>query len=568
MLVLRTMPILAAALFSTVFFAAAPSAAQPRSGRTAKSDSAPLIIAPAPSTRPQGYRERYLKKVAKIREHQLTANLRESTKSFTSEIVQTRSYIKPKPRRVSVSKDVIIENMGSVTGTAGIDYLHASPISEPTIAVAEYGMMATGNWYAARSLDGKNFEYVNPYSSFGSDPEGPGFCCDQVTIYDKNRQLMIWFMQGGKSAAGTNSVKFLAAKGREAFEAGQWHQYAFAAPALLGETGLWLDYPDLALSKRYLYATINVFNAQDNYQYTAVLRLPLDAMAEDASVTVQLFKFDVFSLRMTQGNNLDRMYFAGHSDTGELAVFTWVDNDDAPSGEHRVAVERWDQVRYSDTGNAEGPKRHPWIANRCDSRITAGWATDTEIGFAWTAARDNRYFRPHVRVAIIGRSEIDAAGESSSAINAAHEPHIWSNNVGIAYPSAGVNGLGQVGLSIAFAGPRDHPSHAVGYLKRKGAPADWSWQLQVARAGRSGPKKYIQESDTWEVTGIWGDYFSVRPHPTNPRSWVTLGYTIQSQGDETLKAVSEFVAFRAKDLTDANTPVAGTQPVSRQAGSR
>ncbi len=543
-----------------------PASAQTRPSRSVTASPAPLTADAAPNTRSQSRREEYLERVGRIRDHHLGTELRQSTKAVTTERPLGRSLIKPKPRRVNVSTDVILEDMGSITGTADLDYFWASPISEPAIAVAEYGMFATGNWYAARSIDnGRSFEFVDPKPAFGTDNVGKGFCCDQVTIYDKSRQLMIWFMQGKKGDGGSNTIKFLVSKGKEAFEAGEWREYAYESRALLGDDGVWLDFPDLSLSKGFLYVTLNAFNSNDLFQYSGVMRLPLDALAEGRDAELKVHLYDDFSLRMTQGNNLDRMYFAAHADTGELSVYSWADSDEQMSGQHKVAVERWYQVRYSDTGNAEGPNRWPWIANRCDSRVTGGWATDTEIGFAWTAARDNRFFRPHSRVAIISRAAIDAAGEPATPITPIYEPHIWSNNVGIAYPSAGVNGAGQVGLSIAFAGPRNHPSHAVGFLRRKGRPADWSWQLMVTRAGLSGPQKIIDGE--WQKFGVWGDYFYVRPHPTNPRAWVTVGYTLQNEGKEALKAVAEYTVFSARGsgAETAEQPVASGTSARREA---
>lgn len=559
----------AAGLVGLAIFLLAPAArAQTPQSRTVTANPSALTVEFASNTRPEGRRERYLKRVGRIRDHHLSTELRESSKPLASRIVQDRSIIKPKPRRVNISKDVVIEDQGSVTGTAGIDYYWASPISEPTIAVAEYGMMATGNWYAARSFNnGKKFEFVDPYKAFGTDTIGSGFCCDQITIYDKKRQLMIWFMQGSTGATGNNTIKFLVSRGKDAFEAGQWREYAYDTKSIFSQEGIWLDYPDIALTNGFLYVTLNAFDSDDIYKFTAVMRLPLDALADGSNVELKLLNYDVFSLRLTQGNNLDRIYFAGHADTGELSVFSWADNEETPSPVHTVAVERWYQVRHSDTGNAEGPNRHPWIADRCDSRVTAGGVTDTEIGFAWTAARDNRFFRPQVRVAIIPRSAIDAAGEPPAPIATAYEPHIWSQNVGIAYPTAGVNGLGQVGLSIAFAGPRNHPSHAIGFLSRIGQPSDWSWQLKVARAGLSGPKKIIDEK--WVKFGIWGDYFSVRPHPVYPRAWVTVGYTLQNgDKDEALKAVAEFTVFSARGAGSITPPVADAPPPDRRAETR
>ncbi|MGQ0457009.1 MAG: hypothetical protein ACT4OU_08095 [Hyphomicrobium sp.] len=504
------------------------------------------MIPPSPTTLPPDRQARYLDRLARIRSHHRLVPLSTSSKPLATEISQGRSIIRPKPRRVNVSSDVVIEDQGSVTGKASINYYWASPVSEPTIAVADYGMMATGNWYAARSTDnGATFELVDPYAAFGDDAVGGGFCCDQVTLFEPQRDLVLWFMQGNKGSTGNNSIKLLVARGEQAFRAGEWTTYTYDSRTLLGQDGLWLDFPDMAVSGGRLYLTLNIFNAADGdlYTGTAVMRLSLDDLAEGREATLQLYNYRVGSLRLTQGQSLNRIYFAGHGDTGELIVRSWSDDEEAPSGEHRVAVERWLTIAETDTSGAEGPNRHPWI-DRCDSRITAGWATNEEIGFAWTVGRDNRFEKPHVRVAIISRAAIDEPGEPFLPLRPAHEPHVWSNNVAIAYPATGINDLGDLGLSVAFGGPRDHPSHAVGFLKRGAQPSDWSWQLKVTRAGLNGPTQLVNER--WEKIGVWGDYFSVRAHPTNPRAWVALGYTLQNRGNEALKAVAEYTIFSAR----------------------
>jgi hypothetical protein len=44
----------------------------------------------------------------------------------------------------------------------------------------------TGNWFAARSTNGGvSWSYVNAYSGFAD------FCCDQVTLYDESRHLLL-----------------------------------------------------------------------------------------------------------------------------------------------------------------------------------------------------------------------------------------------------------------------------------------------------------------------------------------------------------------------------------------
>jgi len=65
-----------------------------------------------------------------------------------------------------------------------------STTEEPSIAQVGNTAFMTGNWWAARSLNGgRTFDYVNPYTAFPAS--FGGFCCDQTTIYDPHYNITI-----------------------------------------------------------------------------------------------------------------------------------------------------------------------------------------------------------------------------------------------------------------------------------------------------------------------------------------------------------------------------------------
>jgi hypothetical protein len=204
----------------------------------------------------------------------------------------------------------------------------------------------------------------------------------------------------------------------------------------------------------------------------------------------------------------------------------------------------------------------PWLTRlgRSNSgRVTASWRANGKLGFGWTAGADNRFPLVHARVAIIDEAKIlEWAGPQP--IKQVAEPHIWSRTTAFAYLSASPNDRGDVGISVAFGGPRHFPSYAVGVLTSSPAvspraEAAWQWGLTVAREGLNTPyclKKSIgPQSDLAEYRfdrecGSWGDYFAVRPHGSHPHTWVTAGYTIRSTGaNELLKAEAEFIWFES-----------------------
>jgi hypothetical protein len=169
--------------------------------------------------------------------------------------------------------------------------------------------------------------------------------------------------------------------------------------------------------------------------------------------------------------------------------------------------------------------------------MSTGWVQGREVGFAWSAAQDEDFSQPHVRVAIV---DMNGTGNSTVA-----QPHLWNDNVAYAYLTSAVNSAGTLGVGVAYGGGGlggVNPSHAVGLLRK--TEAGYVWQLVATNNGDNGP-----------ADGRWGDYLSIHPDGRNPQAWLASGYVLR--GGELARDVVPLVVYFQE-------PVAITEPGGAQ----
>ena len=373
-----------------------------------------------------------------------------------------------------------------------------SSVNEPTAAARGQEILVTANWYAAFSNNGgASFQYLDP----GQFPSvSGGFCCDQLALYDANHDLMVWFLQYIKDSAG-NTIRIAVAHGNN-IPSRSWSLYDFT-PQDVGLSGVWFDYPAMAISNQFLYVTVNAFSVSgDTFQQAVVLRLPLADLAASRGFSYRYFTTSSFSLRPTQGAT-DTMFFGSHQSNTTLRLFSWPESGTAITTTD-IPVQGW-------TFGSPG-----WLS-RSDPRITAGWRQGTQVGFGWSVASDATFPHPHVRAVVVDTT--------NNAVVA--QPHLWSQNVAYAYPAAAPNSTGQIGVSVAFGnGSSVHPSHAVGTW----APAS-GWTLVTTVNGTHEPAR-----------NVWGDYLSVSRHGSIAGRWVATGFT-QQGGPNSGDVETRYVEF-------------------------
>lgn len=408
--------------------------------------------------------------------------------------------------------------------------------TEPSVAQSGNRTFYTGNWFAAQSTNGgQSWTFLDPFTGPFSPPasDPPGFCCDQVTIYDPSSNAIFWLQQYVKSTAqNTGTQRINVDMGAD----GTWDcKYDFT-PANFGlGAGKWFDFPDLALTAAFLYHTTNVFNvSNDQFANSAVARYPLSQIGQCQTINVQFFTSATESgPRLTHGATTT-MYWATHNSTSSMRVRSWADSSSTNSSVDRT-VTTWPQnLPYSCPG--------PDLKNMCgrtDGRIVGAYVTNGVVGFMWTASQGGTFTFPHVRVAKFNQTNLTLLAEQQ----------IFSSSFAWAYPSVSPNGQGDVGGTILSGGGALHLGcHAWASSGSNGGSFQPLDQVEIIRS-TSGP-----------INDRAGDYLTSRRHPTDPKAWVGTCYSLQGGGTDG-NARPLYVQF-----TNA-PPVLGVTPTSLDFGT-
>lgn len=377
---------------------------------------------------------------------------------------------------------------GVQTGTVG----------EPSVAAAGSRLLVAGNWYATWSADaGATWTFVDPFTAFPADRGR--FCCDQVVTTAGRR--WVWLLQYESGPAGGN-IQRLAVSATGA--PGSWHWWDLAPTDLDPSwTKVWFDFPDIGVSAKHLYLTTNVYDDQDRWVRAVVVRWPRKALSRKGSIPHEYWSTtSAGSLRPVSGAG-DTMWF-GSTDitTAALRVFAWP--DDSPSvTAWKVRVSGWNDTAY----DSRGPGGVPWL-RRCDDRVTGAFRSGGRLGFLWSSGRTAGRPQPFVRTALLDEATLRVVAE----------PDLWSPSTAWAYPAAAPSRAGRVGIA-AYAGGSTHPALAVGTLDEPPGVAP-TWSMTSVATSTHGPSQ-----------GTWGDYLTIRAHPSRRTAWVAAGCTLQGGAD-------------------------------------
>jgi len=397
----------------------------------------------------------------------------------------------------------------------------ASHVGEPSVANNGDIVFYTGNWYAAISSDGgATFQYVDPYNSF-ANPSGMEFCCDQVTLYIPKIDTFVWLMQYTERAGGGNIQRLAFAKTADITN-GVWHLYDLTSEGL-GIPNAFLDFPDLAVSSKFLHATTNVFSGSA-WTATAIIRIPLADIPSSSINAEHALSRDNFSFRMAQ-NCADKAFWASHQDTSTLRLFSWDEGATQPDFED-VAVATWDNANY----NSVTPSNVNWLG-RADPRLTGATLAKDELWFAWGAGRGGANHRPNPYVQI-ARIRV---GDLSLVENV----NIWDQDAAICYAALASNSHDDLAATYMMGGGNMEPSHVIGFLN--------SPQSHVITAqGSRGPNDQQ-----------WGDYLTVRPRAPADNTFIAAGYTLKETSNPGgSDATPRFVTFGRQKHIAANVGVA------------
>jgi hypothetical protein len=407
---------------------------------------------------------------------------------------------------------------------------NTSPTDEPSVSANGDDVFYTGNFYAAVSTNaGKTFSYIDPATDFPT--AFFGFCCDQRTIYVPGWDFTAWALLYLPDPSNNNEVRLAVARGANGLASNTWTYWDITtADAEITQPGVSLDYPQLAYDSTNLFLTANVLNPSTPGNpggsiYTSVVfRCPLSALASQSGGTLPCDNFWVGSDTFTPVDGATTtMYWASHADNATLLVYAWPDGLDWTN----VTATPVSHSAFIGSGySCQSPDATDMCATD-EWTVRGGWLAGGVLGFFWDAAQGTdglgTFPFPYEHVV-----EIDEG--SMSLID---EPIIWSSQNAWAYGGVAVNGVGELGATVAYAGGNSMPGSAL--MVRDGVSAG-AWQPLNVAEGTNG-----------RLGNGWGDFLTARTYGGDSATWLAGTFTLQGQCSNTWGACSsvqpQFVWF-------------------------
>jgi hypothetical protein len=434
---------------------------------------------------------------------------------------------------------------------------------DPTAAAADNAnaggvVLASGNTYLLVSTDGgATFTQINPTTIFTDNPDG-GLCCDQVITYVPSVNLFFWLLQYkdaapvAPSSIGANRLRIAwASPASVAANVYAWTYVDLTTGtfSLTNNAGVLthdLDFPDLAYTNTFLYASVDTTKGVSSTQGLIVARMSLSDLANPAVTTVGIGYLSqaengdqtrAFGSRLTQ-SSADAMYWAGHKDTSNLEVFYWPDSSNSVTAKvvgnsiycnsdyTSLAPDNYqwiDNTRSSGTGAVIGAARRPFRG-----LVPPGQPTPNgEVWFAWAAGRDepgnpnkcnNGRPQPYVYIARVDDQTLQQVGEYD----------IWNSAYAFAYPALATDPDAEIGVALAWGGPSNYGSTAAGYL------GDFVVYYNEASAGTvrgcqatgAGTCAVDSKGNPIQQGTRFGDYFVVRNSGFDGSRFSSEGYAV------------------------------------------
>lgn len=414
--------------------------------------------------------------------------------------------IKPTLKKI-INEEPNDENIVITTNkTISLPSVIKSSVLEPSLGNDGETVFYTANWFAARSNDGgTTWKYLNPFEDFRT------FCCDQLVIFEPNRGIFIWFRQGvADDLKGENMVKLSISN-----DANTWWTYNIKPTDFDATwTAQWLDYAHLSLGNQYLYVTSNLFDANNQFLRSVIVKISLNDLAAAVAPSFSYYydsSGDVFTFTPVTGAK-DTMYWASHVTNSKMRIYSWPENQSwTQITKKDIEIPAWS--RASGAGMKCTSPDNNNMCGRADSRITAGWMSGDTIGFFWNADKGGRSIHGET----FNWPYINSAEFNIKNMTYEGRPYIWSPDFAFLYGSAYPNDQGDIGIEVMYGGGNKYLSVAAGIADGTSANPP-PWDLVTAMVGTNAP-----------IEGETGDYLTTRAYngSNDTNAWISAGFTLQ-----------------------------------------
>ncbi len=436
----------------------------------------------------------------------------------------TAASPRPLPRGFSALNDPVGVFRRTSLGTPSTSL---SPI-DPSSATAGDVVLVSGNSYLAVSTDGgRTFTYKNPVDIYSTsdpaslkNPDG-GAGVDQVLHYDAATDRFYWLMQywctvqkDCRKRPGENRLRLAVASPKDVAESGgtRWRFWDLTSRDF-GLKGDWLDFPDLAVGRKYLYLTVNSPSA--NTAFWARFR---KSGLRDGLLDWWYHTYAGETTLKPVQNTHRTGYAVRRSSTSELELKRWPETTTTTYA-NKIPI---GTVPTQDC-SATSPDGQDFLAFQgCGgpTALISGAAMegagpgDGHIWAAWTSGKREegtknkdgsdkldgvkQFPQAHVELAILTRSTL------------VDQQSIWNPDYAYSYPYLAGGPSGEIAMTYLAGGGKQYPGWGIGYLTNRRSFA------RIAN-GSVGATRV-------------GDYLAVRPAWPSRKLFAATGNVLDAAG--------------------------------------
>lgn len=405
-----------------------------------------------------------------------------------------------------------------------------STLAEPAAANNAAHVFAAGNFAHAEYSTNGGVSWTNVPLP-GGPADAPVLCCDHdVIIDDARRTVFHSALYLARDSAGNpvnGVVRIFVRRPINRTNANCSYTIDPAGAA----NNIVPDYPHIAVTKRYLYLSINAVGAGGGF--TRMYRFNLDQMDNCQTAATSSFTqpFSAFGQRVwvpAEGtNNATAMYWAQHNSTSQMRIFRW--------REDGTSIDFFDRsVQTTSFTNPDcrgGIGNFDWLERPTSFAISgfrhrctlAAGAIDGESVLAcyWNAGPTGGITQGHIRSAIF----------SIPGANLIAQPHIFNNSVCFGFPAVTANKRGDIGMTLGFGGRAGGGGNAV-----QGAVGiDDEFTPGIGRFNLAG----TAAGDANRADGRYGDYFTIHPYEPCEKWFSATNYAWFTDADNTVNSAAD-----------------------------
>jgi hypothetical protein len=430
----------------------------------------------------------------------------------------------------------------SRVSSSSIPYERYDNVGEPTFSSNGTHVLYAGNHFAARSVVGQDWEYVDPYFDFRGEEQRnftnsnfsrqvvPIFKADQHIEYDPVRDMYLWIRQGEQVIIGGERANIDRLSLSRDLE--HWVAYDLISTDVLGETGIIravFDYPDIVLTDRYFYLTTSVYS--DNPTFGLILRISLDDLsnsldqpANNLPAINYEFVLDRNIETITPVNGASNpMYFGSHlpNNSNMMKIYTWF--DDSPTlNSVEVSIAPWNNLKNRMICSSYPEAWWCQATSSTSSRIRSAWMLDNSINFLWNAITTHDNGMSWVPYSDSATFYIDEGMRYERKYHLAHQ------NIPFVFGSVSPNNQGNLGVGIFYIDTSIADSLTIPYLSFAfGVYNDIERKWEMMPVLTSSAPLPVRNEEGYNDYNF-GDFLTTRAHTGDDGlySWDTGAYVI------------------------------------------